>query len=76
MLTRSIEHQEDRMAGKWEASGATEHSKICHGQFNWLHPKTLAKFFNIHKGTLNKGIVRNKKFRDKSRIRQIHQNVK
>ena len=41
-LTRSIEHQEDSMTGKWEASGATEHSKDCHGRFNWLHPKTLA----------------------------------
>ena len=48
VLTRSIEHQEDRMAGKWEASGATEHSKVCHGQFDWLHPKTLAKLSNIH----------------------------
>ena len=28
-------------------SGATEHSKECHGPFNWLHPKTLAKLFNI-----------------------------
>ena len=47
--TRSIEHQEDSMTGKWEASGATEHSKDCHGWFNWLHPKTLAKLSNIHK---------------------------
>ena len=46
--TRSIEHQEDSMTGKWEASGAVEHSKDCHGQFNWLHPKTLAKLSNIH----------------------------
>ena len=38
---QSIEHQEDSIAGKWEASGATEHSKYCHEQFNWLHPKTL-----------------------------------
>ena len=36
------------MTGKWEASGATEHSKDCHGRFNWLHPKTLAKLSNIH----------------------------
>ena len=48
VLTRSIEHQEDSMAGKWEASGATEHSKDCHGRLNWLHPKTLAKLSNIH----------------------------
>ena len=47
MLTQSIEHQEDSMAEKWEASDAVEHSKDCHGQVNWLHPKTLAKLSNI-----------------------------
>ena len=47
-LTRSVEHQEDSMAGKWGALGATEHSKDCHGRFNWLHPKTLAKLSNIN----------------------------
>ena len=36
------------MAGKWEASGAIEHSKNCHGWFNWLQRKTLAKLPNIH----------------------------
>ena len=35
------------MTGKWEASGATKHSKYCHGQFNWLDPKTLAKLPNM-----------------------------
>ena len=48
VLTRSIEHQEDSMAGKWEVPGATEHSKECHGWFNWLHLKTLAKLSNMH----------------------------
>ena len=48
VLTRSMEHQEDNIAGKWEASGTTEHSKDCHGRFIWLHPKTLAKLSNIH----------------------------
>ena len=47
MLTRSTEHQEDSMAGRGEATGATEHSKDCHGRFNRLYPKTLAKFSNI-----------------------------
>ena len=31
-----------------EALGATEHSIDCHGQFSWLHPKTLANLPNIH----------------------------
>ena len=35
------------MKGKWEALGATEHSKDFHGHFNWLHPKTLAKLPNM-----------------------------
>ena len=41
VLTRCIEHQQDSMSGKWESSGATEHTKECHGQFDWLHPKTV-----------------------------------
>ena len=48
VLTRSIEHQKDSMAEKWEVSRATEHSKQFHGRFNWLHPKTPAKLSNIH----------------------------
>ena len=56
VLTRSIEHQEDSMAGKWDASGATEHSKDCHRRFNWLHPKTLAKLSNIHEHKIRKSL--------------------
>ena len=29
------------MSEKWESSGATEHTKECHGQFDWLLPKTV-----------------------------------
>ena len=29
------------MEGNWDKTGATEHSKNCHGRFNWLHPTTL-----------------------------------
>ena len=29
------------MSGKWESRWATEHTKECHGQFDWLHPKTV-----------------------------------
>ena len=43
MLTRPIGHQDDSVAGKWESLGATEHMKSCHGQFDWLHLRTLAK---------------------------------
>ena len=47
VLTGSFEHQEGSMKGKWEALGATEHSKYCNGQFNWLQPKIIAKLPNI-----------------------------
>ena len=56
VLTRSIEHQEDSMAGRWEASGATEHSKECHGRFNLLLPKTLAKLSNIHERKIRESL--------------------
>ena len=44
------------MAGKWEETGATEHSKECHGLFNWLHPKTLAQLSNIHERTIRESL--------------------
>ena len=56
VVTRSIEHQEDSMAGNWEASGATEHSKECHRRFNWLHPKTLAQMSNIHERKIRESL--------------------
>ena len=42
ILTRTIEHQQDSFKEKWDNSGATEHTLACHGQFNWIHPKTIA----------------------------------
>ena len=41
VLTRCIEHQQDSMSGIWKSSGAKEHTKECHGQFDWLHLKTV-----------------------------------
>ena len=43
VMTRTIEHQQDSIKGKWGSSGATEHCLKCHGQFNWPHPKTLSR---------------------------------
>ena len=40
VITRTIEHPQDSIKGKWESSGATEHCLKCNSQFNWLHPKT------------------------------------
>ena len=39
VLTRCIEHLQDRIKGNWQSSGATEHTKQCHGQFNWIPPE-------------------------------------
>ena len=47
------------MTGKCEASGATEHSKDCHGWFNWLHPKTFAKLSNIHERKIRESLETN-----------------
>ena len=41
VLTRGIEHQHDNMSGKWELSGATEHTKEFQGEFDLLHSKTV-----------------------------------
>ena len=48
VLTRCIEYQQDSMKGNWESSGATEHTKECHGQFNWIHPRTIALMSNMN----------------------------
>ena len=35
-------HQQESIKGNWTSSGATEHTKECHGCFDWLHPKTMS----------------------------------
>ena len=42
VITRTIEHQQDSFNGKWGRLGGTEHFLECHGQFNWIKPKTLS----------------------------------
>ena len=42
VLTRCVEYQQDSIKANWESSGATEHTKECHGQFSWIHPRTIA----------------------------------
>ena len=56
VLTRSVEYQEESMAGKSETSGETEHSEDFYGRFNWLHPKTLAKLSNIHERKIRESL--------------------
>ena len=43
ILRKTIEHQQGSFKGKWDNSGATEHTLTYHGQFNCIHPKTIAR---------------------------------
>lgn len=60
MFTQSAEHQDDSMTRKWGSSGATEHTKYCHGQLDWLHPKTLAKLKSLKEGKIHETLEINK----------------
>ena len=60
VLTRCIEHQQDSMKGNWESSGATEHTKECHGQFNWIHPRTIALMPNMYKRKVHEALEINR----------------
>ena len=42
VITGTIEHQQDSFNGDCESSDPTEHYLKCHGQFNWINPKTLS----------------------------------
>ena len=48
ILTRSLEHQKDVLDGNWSKSGVTEHTRVCHGRFNWINPTTLQKEPRYH----------------------------
>ena len=56
ILTRTIEHQEDSFKGKWDNSGATEHSLTCHEQFNWIYPKTIARENDYRRRKIRKAL--------------------
>ena len=60
VLTRCIEHQHDSTSGKWESSGATEHTKEWHGQFDWLHPKTVRISPYMYERKIHEGLEINK----------------
>ena len=60
ILTSTIEHQQDSFKGKWDNSRATEHTLTCHGQFNWIHPKTTVRENNYRKRKIQEAL-KNKK---------------
>ena len=55
-MTSTIEHQQDSFNGKWESSDATEHCLECHGQFNWINPKTLSTEQQYHRQKLRESL--------------------
>ena len=48
VITRTVEHQQDSFNRKWESSDVTKHCLECHGQFNWINPKTLSTKQQYH----------------------------
>ena len=59
VITGTIEHQQDSFNGDCESSGPTEHYLKCHGQFNWINPKTVNRAAVSQ--TKNKRVIRNLK---------------
>ena len=56
VITRTIEHQQDSFNRKWESLGATEHCLECHGQFNWINPKTLSTEQQFHRQKMRESL--------------------
>ena len=48
------------MKSNWKSSGATEHTKECHGQFNWIHQRTIAAMSNMYKRKLHEALEINR----------------
>ena len=69
ILTRTIEHQQDSFKGKWDNSGATEYTLTCYGQFNWIHPKTIATEKDYRKRKIRRALeIKKAKFNKKKII--------
>ena len=60
ILTRCTEHQSDSIKGNWESSGTTEHTKECYGQFNGIHPRTIAIMSNTYKKKVREALEINR----------------
>ena len=49
VLTHCTEYQQDSIKGNWESPHVTEHTKKCHGKFNWIYLKTIIVLLNMYK---------------------------
>ena len=69
ILTRTTEHQQDSFKGKWDNSGATEHTLTCHGQFNWIHLKAICRENDCIKRKIREVLeIKNRKYNKKMRF--------
>ena len=59
-LKSCIEHQKDSIKVNSESSGSTEHTKECHGKFNWIHPRTIAIMSNMYKRKVREALEKNR----------------
>ena len=67
VITRTIEHQQENFNGKWEISGSTEHRLECHGQFNWINPKTSSTEQKYHRQKITESLEIRKRKTNKRR---------
>ena len=55
--------------GKQDNSGATKHTLTCHRQFNWIHPKTIARENNYKKRKIQEALhIKKAKYYQKKRF--------
>lgn len=74
VMTRTIEHQQDRIKENWESACAEEHYLKCDGHFYWLHPKTSGQV--RHKSRKVRESLQNKRSKcDNSKSDTNHDNV-
>ena len=72
VITRTIEHQQDSFNGRWESSGATDYCLECHGQFNWINPKTLSTEQQYHRRRIRESLEINKKAKTNKRRKVLN----
>ena len=69
ILTRTIEHQQGSFKRKWDNSGTVEHTLTCHGQFHWIHPKTIARENDCRKRNILEALeIKKTKYNKKHKV--------
>ena len=69
VITRTIEHQQDSLYGKWESYGATEHCLQCHGQCDWIKPNVLSTEQQYHRRKIRESLeIKNAKMSKRRKV--------